>query len=249
MKQVISLLVALLIGGFTFAADNFTVQWNFISVENGYDHENKIQVFVDGKLQAESTVFKQTELGKVSMTITPGTHLVRVVNFALYNGKWEEHTIANEYSVDAIYETQYNFKKKGNVLKIVWDVDNVNTSFVWNGSSKAPKSDGKSIPVTVSWEFKGIESGFDHDCRMVVYVNGQVLQVSNTALESKGGKMVVMLPKGNISLNIMKEAFYEGGWEEHTVDCFLIGDFEIKKQKGVHLIFDISKESTTINWK
>jgi hypothetical protein len=35
---------------------------------------------------------------------------------------------------------------------------------------------------------------------MVVSVNGEVHQVSNAALQSNGGKMMVMLPKGTISL-------------------------------------------------
>lgn len=255
MKQLISLIGFLIITGFASAADNFTVQWNFINVIDGYDHDNKIQVFIDGKLQAESTVFKETKVGKVSMSVTPGNHQVRIVNFALYEGNWEEHTIANDYSVDALYESQHNFKKNGSMLKIVWDVDNQKTSYNWDGSGKAPKSDGSSVPMTISWEFKGIESGYDHKCRMVVYVNGKQVQVSNSALESEGGKMVVMLPKGNISLKIMNEAFYEGGWEEHTiannysVDCFLIGDFTINKQKKVHLLFDIEKMETIVNWK
>ena len=255
MKQLISLIGFLIITGFASAADNFTVQWNFINVIDGYDHDNKIQVFIDGKLQAESEVFKQTKVGKVSMTVTPGSHQIRIVDLALYEGKWEEHSIENDYSIDANYEAEHNFKKKSNTLKIVWDIDVTNTDFTWGGSGKAPKSDGKSIPVTVSWEFKGIESGYDHKCRMVVYVNGKQVQVSNTALESEGGNMVVMLPKGNISLKIMNEAFYEGGWEEHTiannysVDCFLIGDFTINKQKKVHLIFDINAMETNVTWK
>jgi archaellum component FlaG (FlaF/FlaG flagellin family) len=255
MKQFFSLLFFLLITGFTIAADNFTVQWNFISVIDGYDHDNKIQVYIDGKLQAESAVFKQTKVGKVSMSVNPGSHQVRIVSLALYEGNWEEHSIANDYSIDAVYEAEHNFKKKSNSLQIVWDIDVTNTNFIWGGSGKAPKSDGKSVPVTVSWEFKGIESGYDHQCRMLVYVNGKQIQVSNTALESEGGKMVVMLPKGNISLKIMNEAYYEGSWEEHTiannysVDCFLIGDFTIKEQKKVHLLFDINKMETIVTWK
>lgn len=255
MKNLLLLLTGLLLSGFLTAADNFVITWKYIHVVSGYDHANKIKVYIDGNLQAESTVFKQTEKGKLSLSITPGNHQIRVVSLAQYEGQWEEHTVANNYSIDALYESQQNFKKKGNTLNIIWDIENVDTKIVWGGSGKTPKASNKTIPVTISWEFKGIESGYDHECRMVVSVNGQVVQTSGTSLESAGGKMIVLLPQGDISLKIMNEALFEGNWEEHTiansysVDCFLIGDFTIKKQKSVHLLFDIDQGETTVTWK
>ena len=49
-----------------------------------------------------------------------GYHELRIVNWALCEGTWEEHTIENEYSIDATYEEGHTFKK----LYLAFDIDN-----------------------------------------------------------------------------------------------------------------------------
>jgi hypothetical protein len=41
---------------------------------------------------------------------------------AYYEGTWEEHTVANEYSLDALYEGEVSLKKKL-TLDLVFDID------------------------------------------------------------------------------------------------------------------------------
>lgn len=99
------------------------VGWVFKNVEKGYDHDNKSELYIDGKLVATSGVTRETKKNKVVAKTTPGVHSIKVVNYALYEGKWEAHTIANNYSIDCIYETNLDCSKKNNKIGIIFDVD------------------------------------------------------------------------------------------------------------------------------
>ncbi|MBK7443509.1 MAG: hypothetical protein IPI65_18965 [Bacteroidetes bacterium] len=101
----------------------FTVEYTFKGIVEGYDHENKTELYIDGKLVATSTVKKETEKNSVSAEVTRGRHDVKVINYAYYEGSWEEHTIANNYSIDCLYQDNINIKKKNTKLKLLFDVD------------------------------------------------------------------------------------------------------------------------------
>ena len=49
---------------------------------------------------------------------------MRIVNYALYEGNWEEHTVENNYSYDCVYELNQNFKKRKYTVDLVFDLDN-----------------------------------------------------------------------------------------------------------------------------
>jgi hypothetical protein len=106
-----------------------TITWEFKGVEEGYDHKNRIVVYIDGEEEGTSSSMVQTK--KNSYTISPslGNHDVRIVNWALYDGTWEEHTIANNYSVDCLWEDNIKIKKKTNVY-LVFDLDDETTAKV-----------------------------------------------------------------------------------------------------------------------
>lgn len=79
------------------------VGWRFANVQKGYAHENRIDVYVDGNKVLQSTVKPENKPNKLKLDLKPGSHEVRFVNLALYEGTWEEHTIENDYSVDCIW--------------------------------------------------------------------------------------------------------------------------------------------------
>jgi len=101
-----------------------TVTFNFANIEEGYDHLTKTELYIDGSLVGTSTNRKQSEENVVIATTSKGNHHVRVVNYAYYEGNWEEHTIANNYSIDCLYEADLNLKKKNNKIKLLFDIDN-----------------------------------------------------------------------------------------------------------------------------
>lgn len=103
---------------------NLTVKYSFTGIVEGYDHDCKTELYVDGKLAATSTVEKESKPNYVTASVTKGSHEIKVVNYALYEGVWEEHTIANNYSQDCIYTQTVNCKKKSNTVKLLFDIDN-----------------------------------------------------------------------------------------------------------------------------
>lgn len=130
MKKLLVILAVLTVNSL-FATPpsegKLTVSWVFCNIVEGYDHDTKCVVFIDGKQVAESSVTKESQKNSVTVTTTPGTHNVKVVNYALYEGQWEEHTIANEYSIDCLYDNSMNIKPKS-MLSLLFDIDSGTTA-------------------------------------------------------------------------------------------------------------------------
>ena len=114
MKKLLLLSFVFLLAGATFAQKKgtITVICKYTGIVEGYDHVNKNIVFIDGHEVAASAEALQSVESKIVVKTTRGKHSIKVMNMALYEGNWEEHTKDNEYSVDAFYEGEINLKKK-----------------------------------------------------------------------------------------------------------------------------------------
>lgn len=135
MKKATVLLITLFFCTLSFAQNvSLTVNFKFMNVEPGYDHTTKCIVYVDGEVMGESSEAAQTKANAVTVSVPSGTHDLKVVNMALYNGTWEEHTIDNDYSVDCVFEETHNFKKNEKLF-LVFDLD----SEMYAAWKKAPK--------------------------------------------------------------------------------------------------------------
>jgi len=126
MKKTI-LLLSLIISMISITAyaqktGTITVKTSYTGILEGYDHINKTMVYVDGNLVGETPELVQSKPNSVAVTVSRGKHDIRVINMAYYEGTWEEHTIANEYSLDALYEGAINLKKKL-TISLVFDID------------------------------------------------------------------------------------------------------------------------------
>jgi len=130
MKKLL-LLLTVIIANTVFATPpkegKLIVSWIFCNIVEGYDHDTKCVIYIDGKQVAESSVKKESQLNAVSITVSPGNHDVKVLNYALYEGKWEEHSIANEYSIDCSYNNNVKIGSKS-LLSLVFDIDSGTTS-------------------------------------------------------------------------------------------------------------------------
>ena len=102
------------------------VNASYKGIVEGYDHINKTMVYIDGELAGETSELVQSKPNSCSVTVPRGNHTIRVVNMAYYEGNWEEHTIANEYSLNALYEGSIELKKKL-TLDLVFDIDKETT--------------------------------------------------------------------------------------------------------------------------
>jgi len=98
-----------------------TVNARFSGILDGYDLINKTVVYVDGQIAGETTEQLQSKPNSCSVTVPRGKHKLRIVNMAFSDGKWEEHTFANNYSIDALYESKMKLRKK-QTINLVFDI-------------------------------------------------------------------------------------------------------------------------------
>ena len=115
-------MLAALFFGSALAA-SLDVTYIFTGIEGGYDHTHRLEVFADGVSVGVSPEGAQSKKGHVHVEVPNGPFVVRIVDSAFYDGKWEEHTIANDYSLDCIVEKELSPRKK-HKLSIVFDIDN-----------------------------------------------------------------------------------------------------------------------------
>lgn len=130
MKKSI-LLLTLIISMITLTANAqkagvITVNTSYTGIIDGYDHINKTVVYLDGNLAGETSELVQSKPNSCIIKTTRGTHSIRIVNMAYYEGTWEEHTVANEYSLDALYEGTIKVKKKLSI-NLVFDIEKEKT--------------------------------------------------------------------------------------------------------------------------
>lgn len=219
-----------------------TVNWTFTNVVEGYDHKNKMAVYVDGKLVGESAEFLQTSKASYSFDVPVGKHDVKIQNYAFYEGKWDVHSKANGYSVDAFYDGQLTFSKAC-TMDMKFDID-TETSDIKITGAKSNATAG--VPLTLTWIFINVVEGYDHNNKMEIYCDGKLIGTSETFLESKKGTLTVSIPAGSHEINIINYAYYEGTWEAHTlendysIDATYTGNMTFKKKRRTaNFVFDI----------
>lgn len=139
MKKFLSIAVFALFGLVGYAqTTQLTVYYEFRNIEDGYDHETKTQVVIDGKSVGESMPHKQSKKGILTVNVPTGAHKLRVMNWAKYEGTWEEHTVANNYSIDCMHEESHSFRKPEK-LYLVFDLNSSGTIASWKKPVKMKK--------------------------------------------------------------------------------------------------------------
>jgi hypothetical protein len=103
------------------------IEYTFKNIVEGYDHKNKIMVYADGEKVGESPEKLESQPNKVTIKLSRGEHDIKVVNYAFYQGKWEEHTIDNTYGQDFTYQSKIFIGKKTK-LTLLFDIDKGTTA-------------------------------------------------------------------------------------------------------------------------
>ena len=129
MKAYLLILGAVFTTSMVSAKPKVTVKWSFLNIVEGYDHDTKCTVFIDGKEVGTSSVTKESQANSITLKVKKGKHNVKIMNYASYEGKWEEHTIENTYSIDCIYENELTLKSK-NTITLVFDIDSGTTATI-----------------------------------------------------------------------------------------------------------------------
>lgn len=101
---------------------NLSISYEVLNTRPGYSYDAKLVVYVDDAQVGESSVKNQEIPNSVTVPIPTGSHNVKAVLLANYDGVWEERTIANDYSNDFIWRKSANFKKDTKV-KLYFDID------------------------------------------------------------------------------------------------------------------------------
>jgi hypothetical protein len=136
MKKFSFLLAFLLVSGLAFGQTvALKVTFKFINIVEGYDHDCKTEVLIDGQSVGESPTVKESKGTGFTVQVPTGKHDLRIVNWALYEGEWEQHTIENDYSIDCTYDEAMHSFKKDSKLFLVFDID----SQAYVSWKKAPK--------------------------------------------------------------------------------------------------------------
>ena len=123
MKKLLFFLVFVVAANVAFSqTTKLTLYVKFTGIEEGFDHDTKTSIFIDGQEVAVSPVTPQSKTGSVSVEVPTGSHELKIMNYALYEGTWEEHTVINDYSIDCSYEETHTFKKPEK-LYLLFDID------------------------------------------------------------------------------------------------------------------------------
>lgn len=120
------------IKGVTFKGKHYPIEinWRFINVEQGYDHPSRMLVFVDDVKYGVSPQTVESIGGTFAVKIPKWGHRIRIVNQSFVDGMWQDHTIVNDYSVEAIYEKALEIKKSIQVTLVI-DLNNEHTINTW----------------------------------------------------------------------------------------------------------------------
>lgn len=118
---LISLMCMFFFGTYAQRQGVIKVNTSYSGVVEGYDHLCKTVLFVDGKQVGESSELPQTNPNSFSVNIPRGEHRLKVVNMAKNGDTWEEDTIINDYSLDAVFEGSIKLKK-ALTIELVFDI-------------------------------------------------------------------------------------------------------------------------------
>ncbi|HUM53584.1 MAG TPA: hypothetical protein PK431_17320, partial [Chitinophagales bacterium] len=101
---------------------DITFKFKAINTREGFDLTSKLVVYCDGNKIGESTSKLQSKQNSVTVKIPSGNHNVRAVLNALNDaGNWEERTIANEYSLDFVYD-KTDYWSSNNTINLTYDI-------------------------------------------------------------------------------------------------------------------------------
>jgi hypothetical protein len=99
-----------------------TFKYKFIHEGEGKDINTRLKIYVDDAVKGVSLAKTEAQENHVTIEIPTGNHKIRAVIESQFEGGWEEHTIANEYSIDCIYIHEENFTKNTRV-EIIFDLE------------------------------------------------------------------------------------------------------------------------------
>jgi hypothetical protein len=98
------------------------IRWSFDNIVEGYDHVHKMEITADGAPLVTSEPMNESVPGSLVVMIPPGTQNLNIVSYAMWEGTWDAHTIANDYSVDCVWELDVS-RRLPKKIDLLCDID------------------------------------------------------------------------------------------------------------------------------
>ena len=96
---------------------DITFKFKATNTKEGFDHLSKLVVYCDNKKIGESEKKLQSKSNSITVKMPTGNHTLKAVLNAINDaGNWEERTIANDYSLDFVYEKKDNWKTNKTII-------------------------------------------------------------------------------------------------------------------------------------
>lgn len=111
---------------------------------------------------------------------------------------------------------------------------------------------GQQGKLTVHIEFRGIEDGYDYMTKDELYVDDQLLQVTDEHMESQAIDVQINVPLGKHKLSVVNWTLYEGSWEkttienEYSIDGFGEIQCNFKKKGKVSIVYDLDDQNSPL---
>lgn len=123
MNKLFSILSLCFVINTSIAQQKVNLKFNFYFANSneGYIKKSKLVVKSDGVKIGESTIKDQDKYNSVEVSIPKGYHKITAVAYAQNDGIWEERTLANNYSLDCIYEKSQNWNT-GYIIDLRFDL-------------------------------------------------------------------------------------------------------------------------------
>jgi hypothetical protein len=238
---------------FSLMGKDLCVTWKFAHEQLGFQYAHKLVLTVDGDTVTESSVYIPNERGQVCLTLPEGKHQLDIQALVYFESEWEPYLIASNYGLNARFSDSVEVSTK-NQLNLVFDVAQAKTLVSWKSISDVSCMTEKHS-LFIEWAYHGLVNGYVYPNRVEVFVDGVLLGISESVLQSDTGRFELQLPKGKHSIRVSTYCWYNNRWEAQTiqngysVDGFYRGKHRFRAHEQLVLLMDISDGGTKVEWE
>jgi hypothetical protein len=106
--------------------------------------------------------------------------------------------------------------------------------------------------LTLSFEWAGIEEGYDHVVKDEIYVDGLLVATTDEHIGSKPMNIDVKVSRGKHTIKTVNWTLYQGSWEQtrtdndYSMDGFTEEEYSIGKKSKLHILYDLDNSATPI---
>ena len=99
--------------------------------------------------------------------------------------------------------------------------------------------------LTLRFEWAGIEEGYDHTVKDLVFIDGELVATTEEHKGSSPISLSVKTTRGNHTIKTVSMTLYQGNWEftrvdnDYSIDGFTEQEYKIGKKSNLLIIYDL----------